>query len=287
MNQFFIEGVAMFKYAYNSLVYYGESFPISAKRVAKYGYDAIEIYGEPEEYDPAEVRKICEDLGITVSSICSLYTEERDLASPDRKSRQNAVDYVKRLSDLASEVACPIIIVVPTAVMKTKPWEDPVEERGWAVKSIRTGGEYANSVGVSITIEAWNRYETYFLNRIEQCLDLMREVVLPNAGVMGDTFHMNIEEESIEGAFRIAGKDLNHVHLADSNRAAPGKGHIDFLPIFRALKDIDYQGHLSFELLPATSDPLGTLKRGGGIEFFDEYTKQAIEYCREVEKKIQ
>jgi sugar phosphate isomerase/epimerase len=277
----------MFRYAYNSLVYYGESFPISAKRVAKYGYDAIEIYGEPEEYDPAEVRKICEDLGITVSSICALYTEKRDLASPDEKWRKKAIDYMKRLSDLASEVACPVIIVAPTAVMKTKPWKDPVEERGWAVESIRAGGEYAYSLGVSITIEAWNRYETYFLNRIEQCLDLMREVDLPNAGIMGDTFHMNIEEESIEGAFRQAGKDLNHVHLADSNRAAPGKGHIDFLPIFQALKDIDYQGHLSFELLPAISDPLGTLKRGGGREFFDDYTKQSIAHCKAVEKNLQ
>jgi sugar phosphate isomerase/epimerase len=276
----------MFKYSYNSLVYYGEDFATSASRVAKCGYDAIELYGEPDEYDPAEVRTLCSDLGITVSSICSLYTDERDLASPDKRVRSNAVDYVKNVSDLASKVGCPVIIVAPTACMKMTAWEDPDEERSWAVESIHEGGEYAHSLGVAIAIEAWNRYETYFLNRLDQCLDLMNAVDLPNAGVMGDTFHMNIEEESVAEAFRSTGRHLNHVHLADSNRAAPGQGHMDFVPILQALKDIDYQGHLSFELLPAAADPFGTLKRGGGREFFDDYTRQAIEFCKKVEKKL-
>ncbi len=277
----------MFKYAYNSLVYYGEDARTSIERVAKFGYDAIELYGEPREYDTAEVRKLCADNGIKVSSICSLYTAERDLASPEKKVQEKALDYVKRVADLASGVGCPVMIVAPTACMKLTPWKNPAEERKWAVDNIRKGGEYAGSVGVNLAIEAWNRYETYFLNRLKQCIELLHEVNLPNAGVMGDTFHMNIEEDSIAEAFRKTGKYLIHVHLADSNRAAPGKGHIDFIPIMKAFREINYQGYLSFELLPASADPFGTLKSGGGREFFDEYTKQAIEYMKAIEKKIE
>ena len=276
----------MFKYAYNSLVYYGEKVDESAARVAKFGYDALELYGEPEEYDPAHVRRLCSDHGITISSVCSIYTEVRDLSSPEKKVRQAAVEYMKRVADLSAAVSCPVMIVAPSACMKITPWKNPKEERQWVVESIRKGGEYAGSVGVQITIEAWNRYETYFINRLEQCLELMEEVGLPNAGVMGDTFHMNIEEESIAEAFRLCGSHLNHVHLADSNRAAPGEGHIDFLPVLQALKDIGYGGHLSFELLPASADPFGTLKKGGGREFFDAYTQQAIRYMKEIEGKL-
>lgn len=105
----------MFKYAYNSLVYYGEDFKTSIERVARYGYDAIELYGEPEEYDTAQVRAMCTDHGIKVSSICSLYTEERDLASPEPKVRNQAVNYVKKVADFASEVGCPVMIIAPTA----------------------------------------------------------------------------------------------------------------------------------------------------------------------------
>ena len=276
----------MFKYSYNSLVYYGENVRSSIERVVRCGYDAIELVGEPQDYDTVDVKRLCEDRNISVSSICSIYTAERDLASPDPSIRKGAVDYVKRVADFSAEVGSPIMIVAPTACMKTSGWQDPEKETEWAVQSIKKGGEYAGSVGVDLTIEAWNRYETYFLNRLSQCVDLLGKIGISNLGVMGDTFHMNLEEESIADAFRKTGSHLTHVHFADSNRAAPGKGHIDFKPILQSLKEIDYKGYISFELLPAHADPFGTLKKGGGREFFDEYTKQAIEYIKAIEKEI-
>jgi sugar phosphate isomerase/epimerase len=268
----------MFKYSYDSLVYYGEDVEKSIKRVAKYGYDALELVGEPDDYDVKGVNRQCKDNGIVISSICSLYTTERDLASPDAG--------VMSVADLAAGVGAGVRIVAPTAFGKGGGWKDPEEERKWAIDGIRESGEYAAGIGVKLCIEAWNRYETYMVNRLEQCLELMREVDLPNVGVMGDTFHMNIEEESIEGAFRAAGKDLIHVHIADSTRAAPSKGHIDFIPVLEALRDIGYEGYLSFELLPASADVFGVMERGGGQEFFDEYTKLAIEHMKKLEKSL-
>lgn len=276
----------MFKYSYDSLVYFGEDVKTSIERVSKFGYDAIELVGEPDDYDVNEVNSLCKENGVVVSSICSIYDKKRDLVSPDPKKRKDAVNYVKQVADFSSEVSAPVMIVAPTACMKIKGWKNPEEEWKWAVESIRKGGEYANSIGVKLCIEAWNRYETYFVNRIEQCLKLMKAVDLPNVGVMGDTFHMNIDESSIPDALRLAGKDLIHVHIADSNRAAPGKGHTDFLAILKALQDIEYTSYLTFELLPAFADPFGTMKKGGGREFFDEYTKYAIEYMKNLEKKL-
>jgi sugar phosphate isomerase/epimerase len=242
--------------------------------------------GEPDDYDTAEVRKLCADNGIVVSSICSIYNDKRDLASPDPAKRKDAVDYVKAVADFSAEVGAPVMIVAPSACMKTAGWKDPEQEWKWAVEGIQEGGEYAAKLDVNLCIEAWNRYETHFINRIDQCLDLMKDVGLPNVGVMGDTFHMNIDESSISDAISLAGKSLIHVHIADSNRAAPGKGHTDFLPILQALKDIDYQGYLTFELLPAAADPFGTMKKGGGREFFDDYTKLAIEHMKSLEKEL-
>lgn len=276
----------MFKYSYDSLVYFGEPVERSIQRLAKYGYDAIELVGEPDNYRPAEVTKLAGDHGIKVSSICSIFTIERDLASPDPKVRQHAVDYVRQVTDLAAAVGCPTIIIAPTACMKMNRWPDPVEERKWAIDSIRTGAEYAASASIGFAIEAWNRYESYFVNTIAQGLGIMKEVGLPNVGVMGDTFHMNIEERDMADAYRQAGKHLKHVHLADSDRAAPGQGHIDFLPILRALKEIDYQGYVAFELLPASGDPFGALKKGEGKEFFDQYTEQAIQNIKGLEKQL-
>jgi sugar phosphate isomerase/epimerase len=275
-----------FRYSYDALVYYGEEISASIERVARLGYDAIELVGEPRDHDAKAIKRQADDAGIAVSSICSIYTDERDLAHPDANVRRAALDYVKEVADFAAEVGCPTIIAAPTACMKLKPLADREQERAWAVEGLRAAGEYAAERDVSLTLECWNRYETYWLNRLEQGVELWNEVGLDRGGVMGDTFHMNIEEDSIAEAIRRTGPLLNHVHIADSNRAAPGAGHTDFRPVLQALADIDYSGYVTFELLPPSADPFGVMAAGGHQAFFDQYTEQAIGTIRQVEDDI-
>jgi len=71
-----------------------------------------------------------------------------------------------------------------------------------------------------------------------------------NLGLLLDTFHANIEERNIGQAFRDAEERLFHVHLADSNRWAPGFGHLPFTEAWTALKAIDYAGGLVIEAFP-------------------------------------
>lgn len=279
--------MSRFKYSYNAIVYYQEEIAKGVDRVARFGYDAIELVGEPETHDVNEINKLTSDAGIEVSSICSIwFGEERDLVNPSAANRQKAVDYGKSVADFAAGVGAPTIIVGPSPVGKTAPLAGKDEEWGWAVENVRAIGEYAASVGVNITLEPWNRYETYFLNRLDQAVELLKATDLKNAGVHGDMFHMNIEEDSIPGAFLRAGTALNHVHVADTNRAAPGVGHLDFRPTLQALAELDYSGYLAFELLPASNDPFSMLANGGSQEFLDEYTEKAINHMKAVEKEL-
>ena len=41
-----------------------------------------------------------------------------------------------------------------------------------------------------------------------------------------------------------------YVHIGDSNRLAPGQGHLDFSTMVSTLREIGYHGYLSAELLP-------------------------------------
>jgi sugar phosphate isomerase/epimerase len=277
--------MARFRYAYNSFSYYGEEIGRSIERVARFGYDAIELVGEPDQYDAPRLRRLAADAGIAVSSISSMYTADRDLCHPDPGRRRRAVDYVRAVADLAAETGAATIIVAPSAVMKTAPLAAHADEWQWAIESIREGGRYAASVGVDVALEPWNRYETYFLNRLDQAVELWRELGLANGGVMGDTFHMNIEEASIADALRAAKGLLHHVHLADSNRAVAGKGHTDFRPILEALLEIGYDGYLSFEVMAPSGDPMGT-PAGAGPESFDADTQQAIEHLKAIEIEL-
>jgi len=156
----------------------------------------------------------------------------------------------------------------------------------WLVSALQQCCAAARPHGVRLALEPICRYETTLVNNAAQGLELIERVGADNLGLLLDTFHMNIDEASIPDAFRNAGKYVNHIHLADSNRAAPGKGHLDFVPILQAIKDIEYTGYLSFELLPASADPFGTLRRGGGKEFYDDYTLSAIRYMKRVEERL-
>ena len=75
-----------------------------------------------------------------------------------------------------------------------------------------------------------------------------------NVKLLLDAFHMNIEEVSIAAAIRQAGDLLGHFHAADSNRRAPGMGHVDYEEITTALHDVRYRGWLSAEVLPLPDD---------------------------------
>ena len=276
-----------FKYSYNAIVYHQEEISKGVARVARYGYDAIELVGEPTTHNVDEINNLTDDAGIKVSSICSIwFGDERDLINPDAANRQRALDYGKSVADFAAAVGAPTIIVGPSPVGKTAALATDEEEWAWAVDSVRNLGEYAATMGVNITLEPWNRYETHFLNRLDRAVELLDATGLKNGGVHGDVFHMNIEEETIGGAFTRAGSNVNHVHLADSNRAAPGVGHTDFKPILQALKDINYDGYLTFELLPAASNPFAMMARGGHLEFLDKYTEKAITEIKALEQEL-
>ncbi|KIL49420.1 sugar phosphate isomerase/epimerase family protein [Jeotgalibacillus soli] len=273
----------MVKYSYNTLVYAGEDIEEGIARISKFGYDGVEFVGDHENLDADRIKELLNKYSIAASSICAIYNTERDFVSSNPDIRKNAIQYVKDCVDFAHTIGAQGISLTPTANMKIHPETDLETERSWAVEGIREAGLYAGEKGIRITVEPWNRYETYLVNRMEQSLDIVKKVDLPNVGCMGDTYHMNIEENDISEAFRLAGDKLFYVHFADSNRAAPGRGHIDFKPIAKALKEMNYDGYISMELLPPSADPFGGARHE---EFYDQYTQESIDYLKKLFAEI-
>jgi sugar phosphate isomerase/epimerase len=272
-----------FRYSYNVIGFQGEDIAESIDRLARLGYDAVEVEGEPEIHDPKRIKKLAENAGLAVSSVCSNFTAERDLSHPDEDVRNAALAYLREVSGFAAELGAPLFIVAPTAYPRAQPVADPRDEWKWAVEGIGKTGEHAVSLGVDLTLECWNRYGTYMLNRLDEGARMWRETGLTNGGIMADTFHMNVEERSIPGAIRDFGALLNHVHLSDSNRLAPGLGHLDFADVLQALRDVRYGGGLAFELIPALPN---ILEDGPGLTALDDVARQAIDHMREVERRL-
>jgi sugar phosphate isomerase/epimerase len=272
-----------FRYAYNVIGFGSEDVAVSIDRLARLGYDAVEVEGEPERHDANRIRKLAENAGLTIDSVCPNFTEQRDLSHPNPEVRSDAVAYLRAVAEFAAEVGAPIFIVAPTAYARVQPVADPLDEWLWAVEGIRTTGDHASSLGVDLTLECWNRYGTYMLNRLDEGARMWRETGIQNGGIMADTFHMNIEERSISGSILAHGDLLNHVHLSDSNRLAPGLGHVDFAEVLQALVEVGYEGSMTFELIPSLPNELGSDQDSPS---FDDVAGQALDHMKEVERLL-
>jgi sugar phosphate isomerase/epimerase len=110
--------------------------------------------------------------------------------------------------------------------------------------------DVAEKDGVELIVEPVNRYEVNFINNCAEGLDIIKETGRPCVKLMPDLFHMNIEDASFRRAFESARDYISYVHVADSNRLAPGWGHMPFDEIFEILRDIGYDGYLTAEILP-------------------------------------
>ena len=270
------------QYSISNWIYATEDLEKSFQRLAKYKYDAVELEGEPdkEKYEPKKVKKVIQQYGLKVSSIAGMYPwkEEikRDLASSDKKIREQTIIYLFKCIDYAQLMGAKLVIVVPAAVSKTAPSLSKKEDWKNSVKAVQEVAKYAEKKDILLAIEPINRYETYLVNSVQDALGYAREVNSSHVKIMADTFHMNIEERDIPEAIRIAGNNLINVHIADSNRCSVGRGHINFKALIKALKGINYKYALTLEPLPPVSDPYLALEGGVSENIFDQYAAESI-----------
>lgn len=124
------------------------------------------------------------------------------------------------------------------------------QARRQIVQSLRQICASAEKLGVKVSLEAVNHLIINYNNTIEEVARIINDVGSPVLGMLVDTFHMNIEEKSMVDPILWAGDMINHVHIADSNRWAPGEGHIDFDSFFEALYMINYKGWITVEADP-------------------------------------
>ena len=270
------------QYSVSNWIYATEDLEKSLQRLARYKYDAVELEGEPdkEKYKPEKVKKMLQQYGLEVSSIAGMYLWKdeikRDLASSDKKIREQTIIYLFKCIDYAQLMGAKLVIVVPAAVSKLAPSLSKKEDWKNSVKAVQEVAKYAEKKDILLAIEPINRYETYLVNSIQDALYYACEANSSHVKIMADTFHMNIEERDIPEAIRIAGNNLINVHLADSNRCSVGRGHINFKALIKALKEINYQYALTLEPLPPVSDPYLALEGGVSENIFDQYAAESI-----------
>lgn len=227
-------------------------FERNVARIAEMGYDGVELaIREPRRLDGDEVVRVLDRYGLRVPAIGTgqAWGEEGlSFTDPDPEVRAAAIQRVKEHVPFAARVQAQIIIGLLRGIVK--PGVSHEQAMRWLIEALQECSEAAALAGVRLCLEPINRYETTLINNVAQGLELIEAVGADNFGLLLDTFHMNIEEPSIEASLRAAGSRLFHFHVADSNRWYPGAGHIDFAHLLSVLQDIGYDGWVSGEFMP-------------------------------------
>ena len=236
------------------------------------GYDAVEIaVRDPKVVDPDRIDSLKREIGLDISAIGTgqaYLAEKLSLTSEDENLRSGAIERLKNHVELSSKIGGLVIIGLIRGVVGDRDKEKVVDMFVEGVKEI---AEYAKRFEVKLVIEPLNRYESDFLNTADETAKVIERISMDNVGLLLDTFHMNIEERNIEESIKKHRDILVHFHVADSNRWAPGYGHIDFQSIFKALSEIEYDGYVSVECMPLP----------GGTEFS---SRKAYEYLSKILK---
>lgn len=219
------------------------------------GYDAVEITAAlhtPVDTTPTrrqEVKAYLRDAGIECSGLHYIFDGTLRLLSQDPESMKKSVAYLNRIVDLANDFEAPTVIVGSGGITRNfePDWDRP-KSIACMQEVLYTVGEHAKEKGVVLAVEAINRYETQFLNTMQEASEFVLQIGHPNVRTMADTYHMNIEEKDPAASVRKYGYLLQNLHLADSNRMAPGDGHFNFVSLVQALRDIGYDKVCSYEV---------------------------------------
>ncbi|KAK2612029.1 hypothetical protein QQS21_001994 [Conoideocrella luteorostrata] len=227
------------------------------ERISQLGYTSIELAGEPTLYPIEETCQLLREFSIQCWGTVTLQHGTRDLTAADPAHRKATIQYMKEVVSMAADLGGKIVTIVPARVGKLVPSSAPENEWKWAVEGLREVARLAEAKNIRVAIEPLNRFETYFLNRVDQTLALADEVGY-NCGIAFDPFHLALEETDLYRAIRKAKHRIVDFHVADHNRLAAGDGNFDWQRIVSELKRAGYDGALAVECMPPIDrTPLG------------------------------
>jgi len=253
-----------------------EPLQVTLENLRNQGFSTVEVYGEPDFIDVKNLVYELDSHSMKVSGVTGMWgsssadNKSRNLVTTDNRLQLASQNYVKKCVTLCHDLGGKTFNI---CLFSDKPLISdgnhkflPVELKRKLILSLvrplRELAEYASDYGIDLVIEPLNRYSTPICTNSEDAKYIVNQVNHENMGIMLDTFHMNIEEDSIYETIVVTSSLLRHVHVSDNNRKMPGLAHIDFEEVVRALKKIKYSNFITYEPTIQNTDYENDLKRG-------------------------
>ncbi len=266
-------------------------------KVKRLGFDLLEMSVIPlidaSDNVLLELKNIADSEGLALTSGYGP-SAKHNLGSSDPDIVKNTIDFYQ---EMFRKLELMGIHKIGGGVYSYWPvdYSKPIDKEGdWArsVENVRTVGKLALEHGIDFNLEVLNRFEGYLINTAAEAKKFVEEVDVPSVKIMLDTFHMNIEEDSITEAICTAGKHLGHVHVGERNRKVPGKGNMPWYEVAAALHKINYNLDIVMEPFVLMGGQVGSdikiwhdISNGASMEKLDQDAANSVAFLRHVFEK--
>ena len=265
------------------------------QRAKKCGFDILEVNAPKVTLMSDAERDLLKgavaDAGINLTYSIGM-KGDMDLVSEDAATRKRGIAFLQDVARAMKYMGGTVL-----AGINYSSWPRQLlagEDKGIltdrAIEGVREAIKAAEDNDVIFCVEVVNRFEQFIMNTASEGIAFAERVGSPNCKVLLDTFHMNIEEDSLRGSIVEAGDSLGHFHIGETNRRPPGCGRIPWPEIFGALREINYQGAVVMEpfLVPGgeVGRDISVFRDLLGTADLDEEAARSVQFVRSEQKKM-
>lgn len=261
------------------------------KKVSSLGFDILEM-GAPHLVEMSDnqlsnLKKTAERLNITLTSNIGP-AKDKDIASSNPAIRKAGISYLKDIMKAMDKIGSRVLAGAMYSYWPCD-FEEIDKESAWvrSIESMKEISKTAEELGIDCCLEVLNRYETYIMTDCEEGLEYCQKVESENVNLLLDTFHMNIEEDNIMEAIKLAGDRLGHLHVGEANRKLPGMGSLPWKEIGNALKEIGYNKGIVMEPFLISGGAVGKdikvwrdLSCQADTNMLDQYIKESLQFLK-------
>ncbi len=270
------------RYAICNETFEGWDHPRVCRFVAGLGYQGLEIAPftlAPRITDVTpqrrrELRRQAEDCGLTILGLHWLLarTEGLHLTSPEAAVRKATATYLVELARCCRDLGGDILVFGSPAQRRVPAGATREVAADYALDTFHLAAGGIADAGVRLCLEPLSPPEADFINTAAEGQALIDRLGHPNFTLHLDVKAMATEDAPTPEVIRQSAGRFAHFHANDPNKRGPGFGATDFVPIFRALRDVGYAGWVSVEVFDYSPDP-------------ETIARESLRYMRECESK--
>jgi sugar phosphate isomerase/epimerase len=210
-----------------------------------------------------EVRRQAEKAGVEVIGLHWLLakTQGFHVTSADASVRRKTVDYLGELARFCADLGGKVLVFGSPKQRDLAPGMDRKEGMQHAADVFTALLPALEKTSTFLLLEPLSPETTNFLTTAAEAVELIDMVGSPRCRLHLDCRAMSSEAVPIPELIHKHRSRLVHFHANDANGRGPGFGKLDFVPIFRTLKEIGYRGWISVEVFDDKPSPEETARK--------------------------